>query len=108
MTCPRRLVPFSLLVSLSLPLSVIARPPLLELLERRIVRRKLREKIADARSRATELHSAVREQEFNYIEMQRQLANISPRATQQGWKEELDQNVAEHFEWITKSVQKNT
>lgn len=27
---------------------------------------------------------------------------LSPRALQQGWKEELDSNIGQHKEWITK------
>ena len=79
-----------------------------DLLERRLKRRGLEATLKEEEEKIGQLHNYVREQEFNYIEMQRQLANISPRATQQGWKEELEKNVAEHFEWITKSVQKNT
>ena len=73
-----------------------------ELLERRIERRELEAKIAAAKARDAELHDAVLQHETFFVEMERQLANLSPRAIQQGFEEELKHHVAEHKEWITK------
>ena len=38
----------------------------------------------------------------NEQELKTQRMMLSPRALQQGWKEELDSNISQHKEWITK------
>lgn len=38
----------------------------------------------------------------NEQELKTQRMMLSPRALQQGWKEELDSNIGQHKEWITK------
>lgn len=38
----------------------------------------------------------------NEQELKTQRLMLSPRALQQGWKEELDSNIGQHREWITK------
>lgn len=38
----------------------------------------------------------------NEQELKTQRQMLSPRALQQGWKEELDSNIGQHREWITR------
>ncbi|CAM9395212.1 unnamed protein product, partial [Hapterophycus canaliculatus] len=74
----------------------------MEITQRRSRRMKLEERLEAAVEIEAAAHAAVFELESNEQELKTQRMMLSPRALQQGWKEELDSNIGQHKEWITK------
>ncbi|CAN0017844.1 unnamed protein product [Ectocarpus sp. 4 AP-2014] len=74
----------------------------MEIKQRRSRRMMLEEKLEAAVEAEAAAHAAVFELESNEQELKTQRMMLSPRALQQGWKEELDSNIGQHKEWITK------
>ncbi|CAM9676395.1 unnamed protein product [Ectocarpus sp. 6 AP-2014] len=74
----------------------------MEIKQRRSRRMMLEEKLEAAAEAEAAAHAAVFELENNEQELKTQRMMLSPRALQQGWKEELDSNIGQHKEWITK------
>jgi len=60
------------------------------------------EKNDELQEKVQDMYKYVEEQEFNYVELIRQRDQVSPRAIEQGWVEELNKNIRDHRNWITK------
>ncbi|CAM9644897.1 unnamed protein product [Discosporangium mesarthrocarpum] len=80
----------------------------IQISERRIARMGLRERLDQALQAEGAAHKEVYLHEVGEargmgreLQMQRQM--LSPRALEQGWKEELDDNVLQHRAWVTKN-----
>jgi hypothetical protein len=74
-----------------------------ELLNKQRLYRKKNFEQLDAELLAEEeiLNAEIKQLEANYVEMMRQRRQISPRGLEQGWREELDENTANHRIMIT-------
>ncbi|CAM9356580.1 unnamed protein product, partial [Choristocarpus tenellus] len=73
----------------------------LEVLKRRVGSTQLKERLQEAKQAEVEAHYKVYKTEKNAEELCTQQQMLSPRALQQGWKEELDRNIEQHKSWIT-------
>ncbi|GMH72347.1 hypothetical protein TL16_g05891 [Triparma laevis f. inornata] len=71
-------------------------------LKRRLTRLGLEEKNKELGEKVRDMFAYVEEQEFNYTELIKQRDAVSPRAIEQGWVEELNVNIRDHRNWITK------
>ncbi|GMH99477.1 hypothetical protein TrVE_jg3868 [Triparma verrucosa] len=71
-------------------------------LRRRLKRLGLEEKNKELGEKVKDMFAYVEEQEFNYSELIKQRDAVSPRAIEQGWVEELNVNIRDHRNWITK------
>jgi len=72
------------------------------LLEKRMKKLNLEEKNKVLSTKVNDMYNYVEEQEFAYMELVRQRDAVSPRAIEQGWVEELNENIRDHRNWITK------
>ncbi|GMH62608.1 hypothetical protein TrRE_jg12385 [Triparma retinervis] len=72
------------------------------LLKKRLAKLELKDKNDDLKEKVKDMYQYVEEQEFNYVELVRQRDQVSPRAIEQGWVEELNKNIRDHRNWITK------
>mmetsp|Transcript_9918 Transcript_9918/g.20190 ORF Transcript_9918/g.20190 Transcript_9918/m.20190 type:complete len:962 (-) Transcript_9918:30-2915(-) len=72
------------------------------LLKKRLNKLALKEKKEELHEKVNDMYKYVEEQEFNYVELVRQRDQVSPRAIEQGWVEELNKNIRDHRNWITK------
>ena len=72
------------------------------LLRKRLNRLGLDEKNEELLQKVNDMYNYVEEQEFSYMELVRQRDQVSPRAIEQGWVEELTTNIKDHRNWITK------
>eukprot|EP00752_Nemacystus_decipiens_P005346 g4847.t1 len=73
----------------------------MEITQRRSRRMMLEERLEDAVKAEAAAHAVVFELESNEQELKTQRMMLSPRALEQGWKEELDSNIGQHKDWIT-------
>ncbi|CAM9262424.1 unnamed protein product [Chrysoparadoxa australica] len=72
-------------------------------MKRRVQRLGLREKLADLLEKEKLEHESVSQHLSAAKELELQKTMLSPRALQQGWKEELETNLMQHREWITEA-----
>jgi len=76
---------------------------LFKLKERLLKKMHFEEKEAVYLERVSELNKSIKALEQSYVTLMTQRRQISPRAISQGWREELELNISDHREDMTKS-----
>jgi hypothetical protein len=73
-------------------------------LEKRLVKSKADALCAQLRKKLDKSGANIRELEYNFLHLKMERMSVSPRATAQGWTEELDNNIEDHRRYVRISV----
>ena len=70
-------------------------------LQKRLVQKGLDDKIKQSKRHCSILYDEIWQHEYDYLELRKEKSRLSPRAVQQTWADELDNDIAQHRKWIT-------